>query len=114
MKFLSAKTIVDHANELHALKQQKLELMRQVKELNAQIEPLEEFVYNRSKGVDFQFNGDDGYLKEILFVPGERFDVDDDAVRRIFARLGKKVPLKHSEWITVKVRYATEETAEAE
>jgi hypothetical protein len=108
MKFISTKTIVDHANELHDLKQQKAALLAQIKELNAQIEPLEAFVLKRAKGVDFQFNGDDGYLKEVVFAEHSREDVNDDAVRRIFARLGKKVPMKTSEWTTVRVRYAKE------
>lgn len=107
MKFVSAKTIVEHANELHALKLQKSELLKQIKELNTQIEPLEEFINTRAKGVDFQFNGDDGYLKEVLFVPGSRQDVNDEAVIRLLTRLGKKVPYKTSTWTSVKIRYAT-------
>jgi hypothetical protein len=112
MKFLNGKRVVDYANELHTIKKRQRELREEFRTLRAQGEAIEEFLYRRSGGENFRFNGDDDYVKELDFVPRSREDIDDAAVRRIFARLNKKVPVKSSEWIEIKIRYVTEDEAE--
>lgn len=112
MKFLNGKKVVDYANELHMIKKRKRELREEFRTLRSQEEALEEFLYARSGGENFRFNGDDDFVKELDFVPRSREDIDDAAVRRIFARINKKVPVKLSEWIETKIRYVTEEDAE--
>lgn len=111
MKFLNGKKVVDYANELHQIKKRKRELREEFRSLRAQEDGLEEFLYARSGGENFRFNGDDDYIKELDFVPRSREDINDMAVRRIFARLGRAVPTKTSEWIETKIRYVTEDDA---
>lgn len=109
MKFLNGKKIVDYANELHVIKKRKRELREEFKVLKAQEVHLEEFLYTRSGGENFQFNGDDDYVKVLAFMIRSREDINDEAVRRIFARLGKRVPVKISEWVETRIKYATDD-----
>ena len=109
MKFISQKKVVDYANELHAIKKRKRELREEFRGLKAQEEALEEFLYNRTGGENFRFNGDDDFVKELDFHERSREDINDAAVRRIFARLGQKLPLKKSEWVETRIKYVTEE-----
>lgn len=109
MKFISAKRPTDYANRLAEIKAKRRALLSEANDLKVEQEELEKFLSRASKGADFQFNGEDGYIHVLEWSPHERQDIDDDAVRRIFARLKKTVPTKLSTWTTSRIRYATED-----
>jgi hypothetical protein len=108
MKFVSGKKVSDHAYRLHQVQQEMAELQTKLRTLKAEAEALEAFLDTRQCGEDFRFSDPEGYLMELDFVAGSRQDIDGDAVRRIFAKMGKKVPMKTSEWVNVKVKYILE------
>jgi hypothetical protein len=108
MKFISAKKVQDHAYRLHEVQKQMAELQSKLKDLKAEADALETFLDARTNGENFQFADPEGYLMETDFVLGARTDIDGAAVRRIFAKMGKKVPMKRAEWVNVKVKYILE------
>ncbi|BAG41749.1 hypothetical protein [Ralstonia phage phiRSL1] len=108
MKFVNSKKVKDHAYDLYLVRQQKRELAEKMRELEAQEQALSAFLRAKRADEDFQFADPEGYLMETDFVPGSRMDVNDAQVRRDYAKMGKKVPMKKSEWVTVKVRYILE------
>jgi hypothetical protein len=105
MKFVSAKKPTDHANELRVIKRKLRKLRQQGLALKAEQKALEDFLYKVTKGEDFQFNGEDGYLQQLEWQERERSDVNDEAVRRFYQQHGKKVPLKKVTWITTRITH---------
>jgi hypothetical protein len=75
--------------------------------LEAERAALESFLKQKAHE-NFQFASPKGYLMEADFVPWLRRDINDAAVRRFYAKMGKKVPMKTSEGVHLKVKYITE------
>jgi len=107
MKFVSAKKVGDHAYRLHEIRQERAELTEKLRALKEEQESIEKFL-NIRIGEDFQFSDSEGYLMEADFVPWSRQDINGDAVRRFYAKMGKKVPMNVSEGIHIKVKYVLE------
>ena len=107
MRFVNTKTLRDRALQLLAL-QEEIKAMRA--ELRAKVEEadaLEAFIM--TKQVDsFQVSDAEGYLVTAQYRHGSRTDIDGDAVRAYFVKIGRKVPMKTSDWTRVRVAYATE------
>jgi len=106
MKFINNKTIRERANELYSLRVKRAALVAQLKDIKTEIESLEQFVYDKAKGQNFQFNGDEGYLMELEFKDRSNQILDEDLVRAHFEDIQEQPPVKTEEWIEVKVRYA--------
>jgi hypothetical protein len=107
-KFISAKKPTDQANALREVNRKLRKLRHEARTLKAEKQALQTLLFKTSRGESFQFNGDDGYLQQLEWVHHEREDVNDDAVRRFYARQGKRVPLKRSEWYTTRISYVAE------
>jgi hypothetical protein len=84
------------------------DLQEQLKALKEEESSLEEFLYAKATGEDFQFNGADGYIMVMKFAERSRRVMDQAKVRAMFATMGKKVPLKVSEWVETSIDYAAE------
>jgi glutathione S-transferase len=108
MKFVSSKKVTDYALELHKLQNEQAKLQARMREIKAEAEALEEFLEAKLAGENFQFADRRNHLMELDFIPCSRKDIDGDAVRRFYAKLGKKVPIKESTWTNVRVKYVTE------
>lgn len=108
MKFVSGKKVSDHAIRHFEVQQEIAELRAKIRALDEEKTALEEFLDTRMIGESFQFADGEGYLMETDFKAMSRLDIDDQAVRRHYAKLGKKVPMKTSEWTIVKTHYVKE------
>ena len=108
LKFIAAKKPTDYANRLALVQQDIAAMAEKLKALKAEEASLEEFLYAKSAGADFQFKGADGYLMQMQFADRSRTIMDQKAVREQFAKMGKKLPTKVSEWVESSITYATE------
>lgn len=108
LKFISAKKPTDYANRLAAVQQEISAMAEKLKALKAEEESLEEFLYAKSTGEDFQFKGADGYLMQMQFTERSRTIMDQAKVREMLAKMGKKVPTKPSEWVESSISYVSE------
>jgi hypothetical protein len=109
MKFVSNKTVVDHAQRLYEIQVRKAKLRRAMARLVEEEESLEEFLEIKSGGEKFQFADDEGYLKETEFKQCKKTTVNLNKVRAFYARHGTKLPMKTSRWTEVSVHYVLEE-----
>jgi hypothetical protein len=108
-KFVNSKKPREYANRLNGVKQELAELREKLKALKAEEESLTDFLAAKSANENFQFNGDEGYLMQLEFSHRTRKDIDATKVQAIFAKLGKAVPMKTSEWVQTKISYVSEE-----
>jgi len=108
MKFVSSKKISDYAFELHKLQEEQAKLTARLREIKTEAQSLEEFLEAKVAGENFQFADPHDFLMELDFVPGSRMDINGEAVRRFYAKMGKKVPMKQSAWTNVRVKYVSE------
>lgn len=114
MKFVKNATLAQRAEELHQMELRMAKLRRIMKRVAAEHNGLAQFLQSKV-GEDFQFAGADGYLKELDFVDSGRQVMDQDKVRAIFQKMGKKVPMKASQSrMLAKVSYVTEEVEAGE
>jgi vacuolar-type H+-ATPase subunit D/Vma8 len=114
MKFVNTKKVVDYANELDLLKRERDHLKERLNEIKVQEEQLEEFIYAKVEGENFQFNGSEekdgtAYVKVMEFSERKRTILDVDRAIALLARLKKKPPMKVSRWIQTSIKYVTEE-----
>lgn len=109
MKFINSKKIVDYANELAQVQKDLAKANAKVKELKEQEDSLITFLAARSRNEPFQFTGSDDYVMLIMFNESERFILDQQRARALLTKLGKKVPMKRSTWVSATIRHATEE-----
>lgn len=109
MKFVSNKTIVDHAQRLHDVQVRQAKLRRALNKLREEEEALEEFLELKAKGQSFQFADEEGYLMETDFVSRKKTTVNLARVHAFYERHGKKVPMKTSYWTEVSVHPVLEE-----
>lgn len=108
MKFVSNKKVTDHALRHFEIQQEQAELRAKLRALDEEKKALEEFLNRRTQGTSFQFADAKDYLMELDFNERSRTDIDGEAVRRHYAKIGRKVPMQTSEWVEVKTRYITE------
>jgi len=108
-KFINTKRPREYSNRLIEVKAEMEELRSKLRELKAEEESLSEFLHAKSAGENFQFNGDNGYVMQLEFSERERQDLDREKVIALLARLGKKVPMKTSNWVQTKISYVVEE-----
>jgi single-stranded DNA-specific DHH superfamily exonuclease len=109
MRHASNPRITECSNNLALLKN-KLELLnKKRKSLLDKIEEEEQFLYERSKGRSFQFDGEDGYLMQVDFIERKKIIIDRQKIEKIFEKLGKSIPKKKSTWIEVSLHYVQEE-----
>lgn len=107
MKFVSSLKISDRAYQLYLIQEERKALQAKVRDLVAQEAALSEFLEARA-GESFQFADKSGFLMELDINGRSRQDIDGEAVRRFYAKMGKKVPMKVSEWTEVKAKYILE------
>lgn len=107
MKFIKSKITTDHANELWKVNKKTRALLKELEALKARKQELEDYLIDKV-GRDFEFNGDDDYLRKAEFKELSRVDVDLDKVRLFYEKHDRKVPTKKSEWVRVKLSYVEE------
>lgn len=113
MKFVSSKTLVDHARDLYEAQRDVARLRRKLREAEEKAKDLAEFITSR-KGESFQFADAEGMLMQATRTDVDRTDVDDDKVYAFYEKMSKrdgrkyKVPLKHSTYTRLSVDYVTE------
>lgn len=106
-KFVSNKTVVDRANELIDLRARITAMKADLAVLVAEETDLEGFLAKAGRG-DFIFNGEDGYQHNVEFLTRTRQDMNQEAVRKLLTKLGKRVPVKTVSWKQVKISYVKE------
>ncbi len=107
MKFVNNKTVVDRANDLLALRARIAKAKAELALLVSEETDLECFLAKASKG-NFAFNGEDGYQHSVEFLTRTRQDLNQEAVRKLLTKLGKRVPMKTVSWQQVKITYVME------
>jgi hypothetical protein len=112
MKFVSSKKVSDYAFELHKLQQEQHKLAARMRQIKTEAQAIEEFLEAKTAGENFRFADPKDFLMELDFVPCSRQDINGDAVRRFYAKMGKKVPMKTSTWTNVRVGYVSEDSDE--
>lgn len=103
-KFVSAKRVTDYANQYHKNQLKIAALRKELRELDQEQEQLGRYL-QKQVGTNFQFNGDDDYLKQLTIQTVERFVIDNDQVRKL---LKKRTPYKDVSYKVMKVDYVYE------
>lgn len=105
MKFVSAKKPVQFANELEAVRAERMKLQAKVKELMEQEEMLTAYLERKFGNEPFRFNGEDGYLHQGQIVSGSRRVLN---VAKIKSMLGDDTPYRKISTTMVKFDFVYE------